>query len=142
MVKKKKTGNQTRKAPRSVAPAGSLDEIHIDGLLVRAILGLNPEERVKKQDFVIDLMLYADLSAASASDDIKDTVDYKWVKEGALKIAETSACRLVEHLAQRLADFCLSHPRVLRVRVRVDKPGALRFTRNVGFAILREKAYH
>jgi len=142
MASKKRGAKAPATTPKSSAPPGCLDEIHIDGLLVRAILGLNPDERVKRQDFLIDLTLYADLSRASRSDEIRDTVDYKWVKEGALKIAETSACRLVEHLAQRLADFCLSHPRVLRVRVRVDKPGALRFARNVGFAILREKAYH
>ncbi|MBN8217328.1 MAG: dihydroneopterin aldolase [Spirochaetes bacterium] len=142
MASKKRGAKAPVTTVKSSAPPGCLDEIHIDGLLVRAILGLNPDERVKRQDFLIDLTLYADLSRASRSDEIRDTVDYKWVKEGALKIAETSACRLVEHLAQRLADFCLSHPRVLRVRVRVDKPGALRFARNVGFAILREKAYH
>lgn len=116
-----------------------LDEIFISDLMVRGILGIHQEERARKQDFFINIVLSADLRKASQSDDIRDTVDYEWIRSGVLKIAEESESRLVENLAERVASFCLAHPLVQRVRVRVDKPGALRFTRSVGFSLTREK---
>lgn len=121
------------------AGISTLDEIFISDLLVRGILGIHADERARKQDFFINLVLFADLRKASQSDDIRDTVDYEWIRSGVLKIAEESESRLVENLAERVASFCLAHPLVKRVRVRVDKPGALRFTRSVGFSLTREK---
>jgi len=51
--------------------------------------------------------------------------------------AQESADLLVERLAERIADLCLDSPGVQRVRVRVDKPGALRFARSVAVEIDR-----
>ena len=116
-----------------------LDEIAIEGLLVRAIVGINPEEREKKQDVVINLRLYGDLEQACLSDDIRDTVDYKAIKLGVIKLVEEGSPNLVEHMAHRIAEFCLAYDRVQRVRVQVQKPGALRFAKTVGFSIEREK---
>ncbi len=116
-----------------------LDEIFISDLMVRGILGVHHDERAKKQDFYINLVLGADLKKAALTDDIRDTVDYEWIRSGVLKIAEESESRLVENLAERVASFCLAHPLVQTVHVRIDKPGALRFTRSVGFSLTRQK---
>lgn len=124
----------------SVPPPGVLDEIHIEHLLVRGILGINPDERIKRQDYLIHLVLWADLSLASASDEIQDTVDYKKIKTAVLALAEASSFGLVERLAQAVADTVLEEPRVRRVQVRIEKPGALRFARSVAFQITRERA--
>ena len=45
----------------------------------------------------------------------------------------------VEALAADLAQLCLEVPRVEKVRVRVEKPGAVRFSRSVGVEIERTK---
>jgi len=46
---------------------------------------------------------------------------------------------LVERLAEQIANICLEHPRVQRVKVLLDKTGALRFARSVAVEIVREK---
>ncbi|HIJ65850.1 MAG TPA: dihydroneopterin aldolase [Candidatus Hydrogenedentes bacterium] len=114
-----------------------LDKIHIRDLQLRCVVGIYPQERKEKQDVTVNLTLYADLRAGCASDSIEDTVDYKAVKKKVVATVEDSSCYLVEHLAQRVADVCLEDPRVKRVKVTIDKPGALRFARSVAIEIVR-----
>ncbi len=116
-----------------------LDKIHIKDLLVRCIVGINPEERQEKQDVVINITLHADLGAACLSDRIEDSVDYKAVKKKVIALVETSSFFLVERLAERIAELCLDDALVVRAVVSVEKPGALRFARTVGVEIVREK---
>ena len=117
-----------------------LDKIHIRDLQVRCIVGIYPEERVARQDVLFNITLHADYRAACASDDIRDTVDYKRVKKRIVEMAEASEFFLVERLAEEAARICLEDGRVARVEVTVDKPGALRFARSVGVEITRGRA--
>lgn len=117
-----------------------LDRIHIRDLQVRCIVGIFPEERVARQDVIFNITLHADYRAACASDDIRDTVDYKQVKKRVVAMAEESGFFLVERLAEEVARLCLEDPRVERVEVSVDKPGALRFARSVAVEISRTRA--
>ena len=114
-----------------------LDKIFISDLLLRCIIGINPEERNKRQDVLLNVTLFADLSKAGQSDDIDDTINYKRIKTDVIEIVENSSYYLVERMAQRIADACLSVSGVEAVRVRVDKPGALRFARSVGVELIR-----
>jgi len=116
-----------------------LDRLHIEGLQARCIVGINAEERRKKQDVVIDIALGADLRDAGAHDEIAETVDYKAVKQDVLALVEASSYKLVECLAERVAETCLAHPRVEEVRVRIAKPGALRFARTAAVEIVRTR---
>jgi dihydroneopterin aldolase/D-erythro-7,8-dihydroneopterin triphosphate epimerase len=115
------------------------DRVYIQDLLCRCIVGINPEEREKKQDVIINIAIDVDLRAASKSDDIKDTVDYKGLKLRIVETVEQSTDFLIERLAQRIADLCLSDSRVDRVKVRVDKPGALRFAKTVAVELERAR---
>ena len=115
------------------------DRIYIDELLCRCIVGINPEEREKKQDVIINVTLDVDLREASRSDDINDTVDYKGIKTKIIEAVEGSTDFLIERLAQRIADVCLANERIERARVRVDKPGALRFAKTVAVEIERAR---
>lgn len=117
-----------------------LDRIHIRDLLLRCTIGVYDEERREKQDVVINVTLHADLREACGSDRIEDTVDYKAIKKRIIAMVDGSAFFLVERLAERIAEICLEAPRILRVDVSVDKPGALRFARTVGIRITRERA--
>lgn len=117
----------------------SLDRIYIRDLRVRCIIGIYPEERRALQEIEINVVMYADLRKAAASDNIEDTVDYKSVKKAIAAHVEVSQCLLVERLAQEIADICLAVRGVERVQVTVDKPGALRFARSVAVEITRSK---
>lgn len=113
------------------------DQIHIKDLLLRTIIGINDEERRGRQDVLINLVLYADTRPAGESDDIDHAVNYRTLTKRVIQLVQTSQFYLVEKLAAEIAGICLGDPRVERVRVTVEKPGALRFARSVGVTIER-----
>ncbi len=114
-----------------------MDNIIISDLLVRTIIGVNDDERRDKQDVLINISLSVDLSAAGKSDRLEDSVDYRALNKRIVGMVESSNYYLVEALAQAVADICLENPAVREARVRVEKPGALRFARSVGVEITR-----
>jgi dihydroneopterin aldolase/D-erythro-7,8-dihydroneopterin triphosphate epimerase len=116
-----------------------LDEIHIRDLALRCVIGVYPQERRAKQDVVVNVTLYAELRAAGRSDRIDDTVDYRAIKQSIVEMVEASSYELIERLAEAVASLCLADEKVLRARVLVEKPGALRFARTVGVEIVRER---
>ncbi|MEW4489867.1 dihydroneopterin aldolase [Thalassoglobus sp. JC818] len=113
------------------------DYIEIKDLLVRTIIGVNAEEREKRQDVLINLKFEVDLRAAGESDSMNDAVNYKTICKQVLHFTEKSSFLLVEKLAAEIAWISLSDSRVQRVWVTVEKPGALRFSRSVGVTIER-----
>jgi FolB domain-containing protein len=115
-----------------------MDEILIRGLETRCIIGDNDWERDKEQEVVVDLDLRTDTRPAARTDDLDDALDYRALKKDVLAYVEDSDHRLLETLAEGIANVCLEYDRLESVRVRVDKPGALRFSRTVAVEIERE----
>ncbi len=116
-----------------------MDQVFIKDLLAHGIIGVNDWERLAPQDILINIVMFADLKAAGESDALGDSVDYQAVADKVRAHAET-ACRLtVEALAADLAKLCLEQTSVQKVRVRVEKPGAVRSSKSVGVEIEREK---
>ena len=115
------------------------DHVFIRDLLVRAIIGVNPDERKNRQDVLINVTLDVDTRAAGASDNLQDAVDYSALARQITALAEQSSYYLVEALAEAIARACLQDTRVAQVRVRVEKPGEVRFARSVGVEILRAR---
>jgi dihydroneopterin aldolase/D-erythro-7,8-dihydroneopterin triphosphate epimerase len=113
------------------------DEILIKDLLLRTIIGINEEERENRQDVLINITLDADTRSAGISDDIADAVNYRTITKKVIQFVEGSQFFLVEKMAAEIAAICLEDVRVERVRVSVEKPGALRFARSVGVTIER-----
>jgi FolB domain-containing protein len=117
-----------------------MDKVIIKDLLVRGILGINPDERVNRQDILINLVLWTDMRPAAASDDIEQAVNYRTISKQIIEHVEASSDFLVEKLATDIARIILTEYGVARARVRVEKPGALRFARSVGVEIERDRA--
>ncbi len=115
------------------------DLIHINDLLLRTIIGVNEDERHKKQDVLINITLYTDHSAA-VTDNLVDTIDYSLIARQVSELVENSQYLLVEKLATEITKVCLADLRVERAVVRVEKPMAVRFTRSVGVTVDRERA--
>jgi FolB domain-containing protein len=115
------------------------DQIQIKDLLLRTIIGINEEERRNRQDVLINITLFADTHAAGTSDDIDNAVNYRTIAKQVIAMVESSGFFLVERMAAEIASICLDDARVERVRVRVEKPGALRFARSVGVEIERTR---
>ncbi len=116
------------------------DRIEIRDLSVRCIVGINPEERVKKQDVIINLTLFGDLRQAGLSDDIEDAINYKTLTKRVLDHVEESEYFLVEKMAHKIAEIAVMEFAIQRALVSVEKPGALRFARSVGVVVERTPA--
>jgi D-erythro-7,8-dihydroneopterin triphosphate epimerase len=116
-----------------------VDRIVISDLAARCIVGVDEDERKEKQDVLINLTIFTDVSAAARSDRLEDTVDYRALRTDVVEMVERSQFYLLEALAEAIASVCLKHRGVARVGVRVDKPGALRFARSVAVEIERER---
>ena len=107
---------------------------------MRGIVGINPDERTNRQDILVNVTMWADTSAAAASDEIADAVNYRTVTKAIIGHIENGEPMLVERLVQEIADICLgSDDRVVEAEVTVEKPGALRFARSVGITIKRSR---
>jgi FolB domain-containing protein len=116
-----------------------MDQIFITDLVARGIIGINDWERKAPQEMLINIVLFADLHRVGESDDLHDSLDYRAVTKKVLAHAESARRLTVEALAADLASLCLEEVLVKKVRVRVEKPGAVRFSRSVGVEIERAK---
>lgn len=114
-----------------------MDKIFLRELKVETIIGIWDWERKIRQTIVIDLEMSADIAKAAATDDIKDTLDYKGVAKRVQQFVADSSFQLVETLAERIAGIIRDEFDVAWVRVQVHKPGAIRGSRDVGIDIER-----
>jgi len=118
----------------------SADRIFLHGLTTECIIGFIDWERRVKQTVVLDLELPVDCRYAARTDQVADTLDYKRVAKHVLAYVAASECRLVETLAHRLALTILEEFGLPWVRVSLNKPGAIRNSRDVGVVIERTRA--
>ena len=116
------------------------DTIIIRDLLVRGIIGVNDWEREKKQDIVINMALSVDARTAGESDDVKHVLNYRTLTKRVIAHVEAAEPYLVEALAHQLARIAIVDFGAARAKVRVEKPGALRYARSVGVAVDRSAA--
>ncbi len=127
-------------SPEPRAASHELDRIHIRGLVVPGIVGIKPDERVNKQDVLVNATLWVDTRRAAQSDDIDDAVNYRTVTKAMIAHIESGSPMLVERLVAELTTICLeADERIREVEVTVEKPGALRHARSVGITVRRTK---
>jgi dihydroneopterin aldolase len=116
-----------------------MDVIFLTGLTTDCIIGIWDWERRVKQKVVIDLEMGADIRRAAASDTIDDTLDYKRVAKRLLSFVAESEFQLVETLTENIARIVVTEFDVPWVRVRLNKQGAIRGSRDVGILIERRR---
>lgn len=116
-----------------------MDKIIIRDLLLRGIIGINPNERVNKQDILINMTLFTDIRPAAATDNITHATNYKTITKRIVEHVEASDDQLVEKLVTDIARTVLTEFNVTKAIVRVEKPTALRFAASVGIEIERTR---
>ena len=116
------------------------DRIFLHGLTTECIIGFIDWERRVRQTVVLDIELPVDCRHASLTDEVSDTLDYKKVAKQVLAFVAASEFKLVETLAHRVALLILEEFGVEWVRVALNKPGAIRNSRDVGVVIERTRA--
>jgi len=114
------------------------DKIFITNIQTEAVIGVRPEERIKKQRLFISIELTADLKPAGKTDNLQDTIDYSSLKKAVVRYTEESSFFLLEALAQGIADLCTALEGVSETRVKLEKPDVYDDTESVGVEIIRK----
>jgi len=117
------------------------DRLAVRGIEAYGHHGVFDFERREGQVFRVDLVLGLDTRPAAVSDDLRDTVDYGTLVAAVKEAVETDPVDLIETLAERIADVCLTDSRVQWTEVTVHKPDApieATFT-DVALTILRSQ---
>ena len=114
-----------------------MDTIFLRDLRITTIVGIWEWERRMPQVVSIDLDMAADIARAAASDDNRDTLDYKAVTKRVKELVAGSGFNLIETMAHRVAALITDEFGVPWVRVSVHKPFAIRGSRDVGITVER-----
>lgn len=103
-----------------------MDSIFIENLVFWGRHGLLPHEKLREQPFTVDVEVTLDLTQASQSDTVKDTLDYSLVKTAVQKHIEGKRVDLLEHLAKNICDEILLDTRAIKVKITMRKTGIWR----------------
>ena len=114
-----------------------MDIIFLTDLRVETVIGIWDWERKIRQTVAIDLEMATDIRKAAATDSVEDTLNYKLVAKRLQEFVGAAEFQLVETLAEKIAAVVLDEFDVAWVRLRVNKPGAIRGARDVGVLIER-----
>lgn len=132
--------------PRLADAARALRHVFVRNLRLPARIGVFAHEHDAPQSVVVSVDLAVDddsirgiSRSAVGRDHLDRVVDYAAVAEKIRKIVGHGHVKLVETLAERIAEACLEDPRVAIARVRVEKPDALPDAASVGVEIERRR---
>lgn len=102
-----------------------MEKIYLKGLKMFAYHGVNEEEKSVGQNFILDIRLKADLSAARVSDNLKDTVNYASVRKTVQRVFLEEKHDLIEHAAEKVCEAVLKDfEQVEKITLKLKKPEA------------------
>ena len=102
-----------------------MDRIRLDGVRAYGKHGADAAEREHEQPFDIAISAELDLRDASASDDLRRTIDYAALHARIVRIVADTSYSLLERLAADLLAAVFDDPRIARAEVTISKPGIL-----------------
>jgi dihydroneopterin aldolase len=100
------------------------DTIDLRGIEVYARHGVFEHEQERAQVFLVDVTAHVDLSKPGATDDLADTLDYGLLAGEVREVVGGESHKLIERVADRVAETVLAHQIVHRVVVTIHKPDA------------------
>jgi D-erythro-7,8-dihydroneopterin triphosphate epimerase len=115
--------------------APSFAVINITNLRLRTLIGFNPEERVKKQDVVLNIEIKYAVNEAALRDQVEDALNYKVITKKVIHHVERGQFLLLERLVADILGICSDHPSIRYAKVTIDKPHALRFADSVSLTL-------
>ncbi len=114
-------------------------KIFVRGLMLDAFIGVYDSEQGVAQPLKIDLQVEVVEPSNPIGDSLEDVVCYNKLTQGIKAILAEGHIKLVETLAERVADLALSHPMAIAVDVRIEKPNAISEAAAAGVEISRTK---
>ena len=100
------------------------DKIILTGIEIYGHHGCTVEEQTRGQIIKVDLEIFLDLEASGKSDELDDTVDYSKILFDVEKIVAGKSCKLIEKVAEDVAEKILSYEKISAVKVTLHKPFA------------------
>ena len=113
----------------------SCTKTRITNLRLETIIGCNDWERSRKQKVIINIEMEFDSSKAIASDELRETLDYRSIKKKIITGVTTSTFNLLESLTAHVLEIIMEHERVMAATVTIDKPKALRYADSVSITL-------
>ena len=101
-----------------------LDELTLTGLRATAFHGVFDHERRDGQIFIVDAVVYLDLSPAASSDELARTVHYGELAEQIVSAVESNPVDLIETVAERVASIVLAYEAAVSTKITIHKPSA------------------
>jgi len=111
-----------------------MQTIRIKNLKLRIIVGINPEERIHKQDVLINITADIDDSKVIQTKDINDTLNYRNLAKSIIDFVEKSEFHLLEILVDKVLNLVMSNDMVIRASVEIDKTTVLRYCDSVSLS--------
>lgn len=128
--------------PLRIANAGDdIRHVFVRDLVLNGSIGVHDHEHDAPQRVRVNLDLAVGEGAIPVGDQLRNVVCYEEIVNGVRAIVADGHVNLVETLAERVADMCLTDPRVKTVRVRVEKLDVIRDAESVGVEIERQSPY-
>ena len=100
-------------------------KIFVKGLMVEAECGVYAHEKGRRRPLVVDLEVQVGTSVRAGSDELAETVDYDSLVAHVRTVAAGEHLHLIETFAEKICEAVLKDKRILNVRLRVEKPGAV-----------------
>jgi 7,8-dihydroneopterin aldolase/epimerase/oxygenase len=117
--------------------AESMDQIFIEGFVGQTVIGIHDTELHHPQPLVIDVRAGLPRAGACDTDRIADTIDYGKVCERLRRLLAEHRLKLLEALAENIAEILLREFGACWVRVKVVKPRKFDDVQAVGVQIER-----
>lgn len=105
--------------------------IRIKNLLVRTIIGFKPPERINRQEVIINTEIEVEVMNAINTDNQDGIYDYKAITKAIIAFVSDSKFNLLERLTHEVLQLIMQDERVIRAKVEIDKPHALRYSESV-----------
>ena len=130
-----RASNMTPPRLATVAPACRVVLIH--DLVMLCSIGVHAHEHDAKQRIRINMELDVLEGTRPIEDDLRNVVCYDEIISAVRRIVDAGHVRLIETLAERVAQLCLSDPRIRRARIQIEKLDVYADVASVGIAIER-----
>ncbi len=102
-----------------------MDKIIIKDLKLFSYHGVNEEEKINGQNFVLDITVWVDLEKPCESDNVDDTVSYAKIIKKVREVFTAEKYDLLEKAAQAVADAIFeSFEKVQECEILLKKPEA------------------
>ncbi len=116
-----------------------LDKIFIENIKTQAQIGTHSFEKAAPQPLVVSVELGTDIHRAAQEDDLQYALNYDAISRFIDTFVQASSCELIETLAESLCTALFQQFDMQTIQLRIQKPGAIVYTQQVGLSIYRQR---